>query len=471
MKLPTTTTTLLLPALGLLQLLSCPAPVRALPNHQFDDFFPGWNGMIQDILRYNCSAPYSYYLAGETGPSGQVYMVFEVIECVLQQFPEFRKSEMAGSAVILGLLPSTLQNLGSTSAETSLLGLRRPVLALLCAIGSPAVRRMTGGGFLKTISKVMVKARHDEASVFVMPGLSSTRIPAMYWLWVSILEYILVGGAVANVISLTYQLGVHAVVVFSPKTLILLPLWTALAVVIHVGGVIALYMRSPKIWEWRKENIWFQVTTWMLSIGTVAHTVFGTLIMSSLLFFSVADSVTIVARTDTIHRDVPRAQLQRQVPAQVEDARLARRVPKRGLAPQRADAQPRHRGRDDDPARVLDGGALLQQGREQPDGVEDGPHVQVHDFREGAVRVRVEGLAPRGPRVGEEYVHVARVLPDAVQEGLDTLDGAAVRGDGDGLGAGGEVGQGVEELDCVLAGLGLAGGDEDFGAACLEESR
>lgn len=127
--------------LQLLQLLSSPARAHAVPSHQFDAFFPGWNGMIQDILRNNCSEPYSYYRAGETGPKGEAYMVFRVIECLLQQFPEFRKSEMAASAVILGLLPTTLQNLGSTSAETSLLGLRRPVLALLVSL---ALRRGRG---------------------------------------------------------------------------------------------------------------------------------------------------------------------------------------------------------------------------------------------------------------------------------------------------------------------------------------
>lgn len=183
---------------------------------------------------------------------------------------------------------------------------------------------MTGGGFVKTISAIIHKARHNEASVFVLPGLSSARIPPMYWLWVSVIEYVVVGCAVANVMLLTYQLGVHAIVIFSPRTIILMPLWTALAVVIHLAGVFALYLRvrllemtdkkrrrggfwvpdefvpsifqSPKIWEWRTENIWFQVTTWMLSVGTVAHTLFGTLILSSLLFFSVADSVTIVGR-------------------------------------------------------------------------------------------------------------------------------------------------------------------------------
>lgn len=133
-----TKTTAILVALALLQLLPSPACayMRGIPTHQFDVFFPGWDGMIQDILRTNCSTQYYYYRRGERGPDGEAYMVFRVIECVLQQFPEFRKSEMAASAVILGLLPTTLQSLGSTSAETSLLGLRRPVLALLVSVVS-----------------------------------------------------------------------------------------------------------------------------------------------------------------------------------------------------------------------------------------------------------------------------------------------------------------------------------------------
>lgn len=125
------TTAALLPALGLVQLLSSPVSAQAAPNHQFDAFFPGWDAMIQEILEANCSRQYAAYTSGRVGPEGQAYMGFPVIECVLQQFPEFRKSEMAASAVILGLLPTTLQSLGSTSAETSVLALRRPGLALL----------------------------------------------------------------------------------------------------------------------------------------------------------------------------------------------------------------------------------------------------------------------------------------------------------------------------------------------------
>lgn len=53
----------------------------------------------------------------------------------------------------------------------------------------------------------------------------------------------------------------------------------------------------------------------------------------------------------------------------------------------------------------------------------------------------------------------------------DALKGGAVGGDGDGLlGGGVDTGEGVEGLAGRLAGGGLAGGDEDFGGAGLEEA-
>ncbi|KAK9423758.1 hypothetical protein SUNI508_03774 [Seiridium unicorne] len=65
---------------------------------------------------------------------------------------------MAASAVILGLLPTILQSLGSTIAETSLLELRRPGLAFLLAAGSPAVAFMKTGEFVETITKFFESA-------------------------------------------------------------------------------------------------------------------------------------------------------------------------------------------------------------------------------------------------------------------------------------------------------------------------
>lgn len=82
----------------------------------------------------------------------------------------------------------------------------------------------------------------------------------------------------------------------------------------------------------------------------------------------------------------------------------------------------------------------------------------------------VEGRAPGGARVGEEYVDARGVLLDLGDEVLDAGGLGGVGGDGDGLRARGEVGEGVEGLDGGVAGFGLAGGNEDFRGAGLEKA-
>lgn len=167
----------------------------------------------------------------------------------------------------------------------------------------------------------------DEASASRKSGFDFTRIPARFKRWIGVAEYVVIGLAAANVMHLTYQLDVHAIVVFAPETIFLLPLWTSLCVVYHLFGVFALHImrehpgevrdmgrkdtwfrswpydelipsafQEPENWLWRTDSTLFHATTWLLSIRTVMQTMFGTLILSSLLFFSVTDSVTVVAR-------------------------------------------------------------------------------------------------------------------------------------------------------------------------------
>lgn len=91
----------------------------------------------------------------------------------------------------------------------------------------------------------------------------------------------------ANVDTLAYQLGVHAIVAFAPTVALLPPLWTFLAIIIHLGGTAAFHSRVkvrrkqdydvaggvvPKFilceftplalqplrdLEWRNEHVWF----------------------------------------------------------------------------------------------------------------------------------------------------------------------------------------------------------------------
>lgn len=163
-------------------------------------------------------------------------------------------------------------------------------------------------------------------------------------------------------------------------------------------------------------------------------------------------------------------QLHRQIPPQVNHRRLGSAVPVRALLANGPDAQAGNRRSDDHAARLVHAGILLQKGRKLPDGVKHSPDVQVHDLGESRIRVLVKGGAPCRSSVSEKNVDVVSVFGDFSNQMLYARDGGGVGGDRDGLGAGGETGEGVEGLDGGVAGGSFAGGDEDFGGAGLEEA-
>lgn len=176
------------------------------------------------------------------------------------------------------------------------------------------------------------------------------------------------------------------------------------------------------------------------------------------------------ARADGVYSDAARAQLERQVTTQVQHSGLAGGVAVRALLAEGADAQARDAGGDEHAAGVVERGVLLQQRGEDADRVEDGFDVEVHDFCKGLIGVRVKGLAPGRAGVGKQDVDVVGVLAHFGEQAVDAVHGRRVGGHGDCRGVGGLAGQRVEDFACFLAGGGLAGGDEDLGAAGLHEA-
>ncbi|KAI3330388.1 hypothetical protein F4824DRAFT_479045 [Ustulina deusta] len=305
---------------------------QATPTHQFDHFFPGWNDRVQAILRDNCSEPYAEYLTGNINYAlGVQSLVNPVIDCVLEAFPESRKAELATGALVLGLIPTILQTIGSSTAETALVGLRRPLLGFLISAGSPAVSMMKTSDFARAITDFVEGSEPSEIGINKLrwsPGR------AKWAFLVALLEYVAVGGAVANVLHLAWELGIYAVAIFAPNTIFGVPLWTLGAALIHLSGCLALWVRVrmrvvnagrgegynartkplntwipreliPTVFQpsmtldLRRDGgstFWFYVLTWVISIGILAQVAFGTLVLSGLLFFSLADCLIIVAR-------------------------------------------------------------------------------------------------------------------------------------------------------------------------------
>ncbi|KAI1337739.1 hypothetical protein F5Y15DRAFT_142801 [Xylariaceae sp. FL0016] len=280
------------------------------------------NSIIQEILHNNCSAELASFKSGYVPPNkGLSGGINPVTNCVLDHLDEFRKAEMASSAVVLGLLPTILQVLGSTPVETSILALQRPVLAVLLSAGSPATTTMKASD-LATSFETLVQSGDERMLAFLL--LRWRRASRRYRYLVSAGQYTIVAIAVGNVVYLGYELGYHAVVAFAPETIFMVPMWTFICVVVHLGAVLIIHLRvqvqslSEKRGTWRngafrqelcptahqpakiiaprKDTGVSDFLAWVLSAGLIVNLILGTMIFSSLLFFAMKDALYIAGR-------------------------------------------------------------------------------------------------------------------------------------------------------------------------------
>ncbi|KAF4956338.1 hypothetical protein FGADI_3915 [Fusarium gaditjirri] len=292
-------------------ILSSIPPATALQrsNKQFREFFPAWHPLLKDQLKYNCSSEIQAYL---NLSSPVLRPGYYVIDCILNTMPEFRKAELASAAVILGLAPSVLQLLSASYLDTAILAYRRPGLAVVLAMCSSGVRPLTASDYDDFITKMTT----ESTDTFDPP-----RFGGAMWI-VSLAEYIIAAASVANNTYLTYQLCLQAVCTFAPADDFLPAIWTASALAIHLVGYIAARLRiaveTKSAWEdrgrfwseltptpWqsrlhvkadRRHAGWFLTLASALYVGDCLQALFGTLILSSLVFISVRDSAIIVIR-------------------------------------------------------------------------------------------------------------------------------------------------------------------------------
>ncbi|KLU84021.1 hypothetical protein MAPG_03068 [Magnaporthiopsis poae ATCC 64411] len=197
---------------------------------RFQTFFPGWSGLLTDILKNNCTAAVQNY------QNEPIQGLWSVVDCVLGVFSESRKVEATAAALTLGLTPTILQVLSASSAETSLLFLRRPVLALLIAASSIAPSNAKDSFYANPD-----RAMELPVALSTRPWLlaRNTRAGAVL---VSAAEYSLAGLAAGNVAFLAYQLG-HWNFLVTTNSVWDPMLMTYAALLTHLIGVVALLLR------------------------------------------------------------------------------------------------------------------------------------------------------------------------------------------------------------------------------------
>jgi len=189
-----------------------------------------------------------------------------------------------------------------------------------------------------------------------------------------------------------------------------------------------------------------------------------------LLQQSIAHLAREEARTNAIDGNMPWAQLHRQILPQMQYCRLARAIPIRAILTHCTNTNSRHARRDNHPARIRQRRSHSQQAHTLPNQIEHAPHIQVHDLGKRLVRMSIKGGAPGCASIGEQNVYMASMLLHLGDKVLHAGEGSTVRGDGDGNGIKGTVGEGIEDLAGGDAGVGFARGDEDLRGAGLEKA-
>ncbi|KAK0616872.1 hypothetical protein B0T14DRAFT_589169 [Immersiella caudata] len=325
--------------------------------NQFRYWYPQSGTIFEQIKNDHCFDKYFTYLSRNQSivnidiiGGGDKYSVLTqpVIDCILNHTSDYIKNGMTSAQVLLGIMPTALALLGPSTVEMSMLAnvARRPLLALTLSAESPSVyfsRAFEYSEPHKILALHKLRMRQWRP-----PNLSSE-------LLISGAEYAIAVGALANIAVINWQLGVGTICAFWTDGIFAPTLWACLGIIVHILGTVVLRMRlcgwrgrgeapgafikefSPdntrpppsratRIWEWIQgiptrlsgiaktefipsaaerfdmrikefvESKLFLFSAWALSMFTIFHVIFGTLLFASTTFIGTLDALVIIGR-------------------------------------------------------------------------------------------------------------------------------------------------------------------------------
>jgi hypothetical protein len=269
-------------------------------RESFQHFFPDVEVELSKAVTNHCSNVLHKYQNEHITLYG-VYCV-KTYSCIMNHVTEYTKANMASAAVLLGLTPTILTALGSSSAELSLLSSHRPALALLLLLGSPAINPIRTFDYHN-----QVEESQDKKWRWYVPKNSQKSERSRIGDNIRVIFQLLFAiGSIANLADLCRTIALNTISVMSCDfSDVVVELWIGLAIPAHLGGIITFYKRyqkaHPGAWlryEFNlcvthtshgsrlenEENRAFIVWTFLTSVYTIVHITAGTLIFSSLSF-------------------------------------------------------------------------------------------------------------------------------------------------------------------------------------------
>jgi len=196
---------------------------------QFRNWYPKYHELLERLSTTVCNQSLSDYDEFFSAPHGSAEASYLLLACyrheacILDNISADQMANFNGANVLLGLLPTLLSAIGPSVAEISLLSTHRPLLSFLISVGAPAIWPTRLFEYTNPLSSL----QRGENKLVVLELRSWLVILA------SVVEYVVVMGAVANIISTSVGIGQSTILAWGCTTTFMPLLWTTLSCVIH----------------------------------------------------------------------------------------------------------------------------------------------------------------------------------------------------------------------------------------------
>jgi len=275
-------------------------------------------------------------------------------DCILDDIPGTLESNYASAQVVLGLIPAVLLLIGPSIAEVAVISTRRPLLAILVALGCPTSYlgrvfhrvdiheplKLTDRSIIGTrLGKYLIGGYSGSATAVDAGGSTKTRNPQVMGYVVDIAMYALALLAVANGVQISIYTDLRTISGWRCGALFMPMVWFLMSVVEHGWGMIAAIIQSwtvrqrdgartgtrpqpvpqlnSKLSDTRcrlprlrsmlasdlytqllraKSGPWSELIFWIAQASALVHMIFGIFELSSLVFISALESVQVFAR-------------------------------------------------------------------------------------------------------------------------------------------------------------------------------
>ena len=298
-------------------------PASAFSTTKFVEWFPqdfSEVTRLHSAITVSCKTLYDDYVFRGQGQCGLV------LNSLLEHgTTELQKTTIASAQVALGLIPTLLAYVGSSTPEVSLLASRRPMLMMLLTLGALGFYPASVTEYINPLDVL-----HGVRSMFIFSGFTgATRRTAII-----LLQYCLAVGIAANNIELSLRLGSRSVLSWGCRSWYMPLMWMLFSLSTTLFAALSCRIVTKKGLQDRNgdnRHSWVrgdfvedrlascllylqtrlrmphlerdmtpsaQVMIWQVlaSCFAIVQMILGTLILSSLIFVGFRDTLVVLAR-------------------------------------------------------------------------------------------------------------------------------------------------------------------------------